>query len=85
MVLELRMSVALEGDETVIRVGGDLANEDRPAAERYAGLTLYVDSPGKIRLLASDGSTIPFRDNGPDAAGRRSISVPWPRLRFPDP
>ncbi|HTM57085.1 MAG TPA: hypothetical protein VL123_01580 [Candidatus Udaeobacter sp.] len=85
MVIELTISLEQEGDVTVIRVGGDLANEGEPPAARYAGLTLLVDSPGKIKLITRDGSAIPFRDHGPTATAGRTLSVPWPRLRFPDP
>ena len=84
MILELQISVARERDQTVIRLGGDLANPRSAPAERYAGLTLEVDSISNLRLVTREGAAVPFRANPPDGDQGASISVPWPRLSFPE-
>lgn len=58
----------------------------RRACERSggAGLTFYVQSPGP-HVVVLNGSRIEgIRVNGPDETGRCSVSLPLPRLDFPD-
>ena len=48
------------------------------------GLTFYVDEPERTRLTIN-GKYVPnVRRNVPDHTGRKSVSLPWRRLEFPE-
>jgi len=47
------------------------------------GLTIYTPEPESARVLIDGGEVADLRRNRPDHTGRRSISLPWPRLEFP--
>jgi len=52
-------------------------------ASDLAGLTFYVSDPS-ITCVAVDGREITVLErNDPDHMGRASVSLPWPRLEFP--
>jgi hypothetical protein len=60
---------------------------DLPAPEPAAsldGLTLYVADPDRTRLRVGGREVTGLVRNPPDHTGRPSVSVPWPRLEFPD-
>jgi hypothetical protein len=84
MKLGLDLSVAASEGTVTVRLAGATAHPDAPAERRYAGLTLRVADPAKLRLQAEDGGAIPFRVDPPDESGRPCVSIAWPRLRFPD-
>ncbi len=48
------------------------------------GLTLYTQDPQRISLCVGDTPMPGLRCNPPDESGRRSVSLGWPSLRFPD-
>ncbi len=70
--------IDLTCDCAEIDCGGDLARSD------LAGLTFYVPD-SEVARLTINGREVPgLRRNGPDHTGRRSVSVPWERLEFPN-
>lgn len=48
------------------------------------GMTFYVDDPEKTRLIYGEEEILNLRKNPPDATSRRSVSIPWIPLRFPE-
>jgi hypothetical protein len=48
------------------------------------GLTVYTPDPNRTRLMFNGEELATLCRNGPDHVGRRSVSLPWPRLEFPD-
>lgn len=48
-----------------------------------SGLTFYVSDAAVTRLTIEGREVQDIRRNGPDHTGRPSVSLPWPRLRFP--
>ena len=62
---------------TVDRNGG-LADSD------LDGLTFYVPDPDAIRITFNGRDVPQLRSNPADHTGRRSVSLPWPSLEFPD-
>ena len=59
----------------------------RPRARRAApldGLTFYVDTNQPWSLAVDEVAAENLTVNPPDHTGRTSISVPWPRLNFPE-
>jgi len=49
-----------------------------------AGLTFYVPDPQRVSI-AIDGKRIEnLRRNASDYTGRPSVSIPWPKLEFPE-
>ncbi len=48
------------------------------------GLTFYVDDPGRTRVFIDDTEVLGLLHHPPDSTGRPSVSLPWPRLSFPD-
>ena len=71
------------GDVTTIRVQ-PIDGSHPLTPHRLEGVTFYVPSGGRVRVLC-DGADISdwFVRNPPDAAGRASVSIPWRRLEFP--
>jgi len=49
-----------------------------------SGLTFYVDSPEQTRVTLNNRDVLAVQRNGPDHTGRCSVSIPWPRLEFPE-
>ena len=73
-------SLAREGDwfTLALRTAGDDGRRSD-----LDGLTVYVPDPERTRVLV-DGHHVPgVRVHPPDHTGRRSVSLPWPRLDFP--
>jgi hypothetical protein len=58
--------------------GGDLSASD------LDGLTFYVPEPAATRITVNGREVPHLLRNGPDQTGRRSVSLPWRRLEFPD-
>jgi hypothetical protein len=48
------------------------------------GLTFYVPDPQRASVLVGGREVTELSRNPPDDTGRPSVSLPWPRLRFPD-
>jgi hypothetical protein len=47
------------------------------------GLTFYVSDPEATRVTLDGRQVTVLHHNDPDHTGRRSVSLPWPRLEFP--
>ncbi len=61
----------------------DAGSSDGLSVNDLNGLTFYVPDP-EVTNLTIDGQEVPnIRRNPPDHTGRRSVSLPWPRLEFP--
>lgn len=50
-----------------------------------AGLTFYTPDPRRTRVFIDGEAVENLVLNGPDATGRRSVSLRWTRLEFPSP
>jgi hypothetical protein len=48
------------------------------------GLTFYVPEPESARVTVNGHEVAGILRNPPDHTGRPSVSLPWPRLEFPD-
>ena len=48
------------------------------------GMTFYVDDPEKTRVFCGEEEMLNLRRNPPDATSRRSVSIPWILLSFPE-
>jgi hypothetical protein len=60
------------------RVPGGLSRAD------LDGLTFYVSDPGTTRMTINGREAKNIRQNPPDHTGRRSVSLLWPLLEFPE-
>jgi len=49
-----------------------------------SGMTFYVPKASSAGLTVNGREAADVVRNGPDHTGRESISLPWPRLTFPD-
>jgi hypothetical protein len=47
------------------------------------GLTVYVSDPDRVALAVNGTPAPSLLRNPPDHTGRASVSLPWPRLRYP--
>jgi hypothetical protein len=47
------------------------------------GLTIYVPTAARPRVTLNDIEAPDAKLNAPDETGRSSVSLPWPRLRYP--
>jgi len=47
------------------------------------GITFYVPNPGMTHVMLNGHEVLAVRRNEPDQTGRRSVTIPWPRLEFP--
>ena len=73
--------------ETVVNVStGDGAGgcASALADSDFDGLTVYTPDPDRTRLRLNGKVLHTVIRNGPDHTGRSSVSLPWPRLEFPD-
>ena len=48
------------------------------------GLTLYVPEPARTRVSVDRDEVDDLQRNPADHSGRPSVSLPWPKLEFPD-
>lgn len=48
-----------------------------------SGLTVYVPSANSYQVTVNGRAVTSFTTNPPDETGRPTVSLPWPRLRFP--
>ena len=74
-----------EGYRFALRRSGlqlETASPSRPG--ELAGLTVYTEDPERTRVTLGGEEVTALRRNGPDHMGRRSVSLPWPNLEFPD-
>jgi hypothetical protein len=79
------VSTRLEGDVVHVDLTGRPQEPHPRLDEELEGLTLYVSDPRRTRVTVG-GEPIPhLQHNGPDHTGRPSVSIPWTRLRFPEP
>ncbi len=67
-----------EGKGTEIHLDSPFAEED------LQGLTFYVDDPELTRLFINGSPFCELVANPADASGRRSVSIPWRPLVFPE-
>jgi hypothetical protein len=85
-VREVAFSVTHDGGILRINLetqrGGPLHNDPLPARD-LDGLTFYVPDPRVCRILLNGEDVRETVCNPPDHTGRPSISMPWPRLKFP--
>jgi hypothetical protein len=49
-----------------------------------AGLTFYVPAKCRVRVLVDEREATDVQHNAPDDSERPSVSIPWPRLAFPN-
>lgn len=53
-------------------------------ADSLQGLTLYTDNPDQTHVAVRGVEIRGIESNGPDHTGRRSVTVPWRSLAFPN-
>lgn len=74
----LRLLMSMKGEHLVIDV---LTNENE---NNLAGLTIYTPDPGKTHIKINGGEIKKLQYNAPDHTGHPTVSLPWPRLAFPE-
>lgn len=85
VVREVAISVSGDPSSLCIDLTVRAKQAERPLQDAdLAGLTIYVPNPSATRVVLNGHQITPFRRNGPDETGRRSISLPWERLEFPN-
>ncbi len=86
----LKLSVAvnfldwelLTSDDSIfIKIKG-VKGIGKPDKSFYDGLTFYTPSPERTEIFIY-GKRTEKVNNPPDESGRRSVSIPWKRLKFP--
>jgi hypothetical protein len=50
-----------------------------------SGVTFYASDPQHTRLIVDGQEVSEVQCNPPDHTGCSSVSLPWPRLMFPNP
>ena len=73
--IELTMSGDAGMQKVQIRSG-------RLKPEDLQGLTFYCDDPDRVSVVI-DATSVPTEMNPADHTGRRSVSLPWKRLEYP--
>jgi hypothetical protein len=67
------------------RVSIDVTSASRAEDDRaLAGLTFYIKNPSRTTLTIDGRREVAVCQNPKDSSGRASVSVPWPRLAFPE-
>jgi len=56
----------------------------RPSVADLKGLTFYVPHPERTRVVVAGREVTNLLRNRPDHTERPSVSLPWPRLEFPE-
>ena len=80
-VEQIRLSTSVSGDVLLLDVevpGG------REQLADLQGLTFYVPDPSRTRLRLNGCEVVRLQHNPADDTGRRSVTVPWRRLEFPE-
>ena len=81
---ELRLAVARENDcWTAHLTVPERAGTGPGGVSDLDGITVYVPDAGRARLVVNGREVGRVRRNPPDQTGRPSLSLPWPRLSFP--
>ena len=75
---ELNFTTEKVDDEVRIHLSTTYNNED------LSGLTWYVDDPEKVSLYINEQKYTNLQKNPIDQTGRKSISIQWSKLIFPD-
>ena len=78
----LRPSAERDGLRIDVTVAGE-SGQPSLGLPDLEGLTVYVADPARTRVLLDGREVTELRRNGPDHTGRRSVSVPWRPLEFP--
>jgi hypothetical protein len=83
---DLRVEAARTDERWTVSVttGAPPAASSRSGVSDLDGLTVYVPDPARTRLIVDGRERSDARANPPDHTGRPSLSLPWPRLEFPD-
>ena len=84
---EVRFKTSCDADGLRIDVGTKSRGSERieePTAFDFAGLTFYVPEPERTTININGRNVPTLRVNAADHTGRRSVSLPWPRLEFPN-
>ena len=75
---DLQLSASMKGEHLAI----DLLRKENE--KDLAGLTIYTPDPEKTHITINGCEIRNLRHNAPDQNGQPSISLPWPRLAFPE-
>jgi hypothetical protein len=84
---EVKLSAAQHGTTLCLELSTGATGSviPRPLSVRdFDGLTFYVSNPEATRITIDGREVANIVRNPPDHTGRRSISLSWPRLEFPD-
>ncbi len=88
MIQRVRVTTERQNGEHLVNINaanqGQFPNQPQIQKEDLAGLTIYVPDPERVRLRFNDNEPLTFTANAPDETGRKSISINYPRLDFPD-
>ncbi|MFH2050266.1 MAG: hypothetical protein ABIJ12_12565, partial [bacterium] len=76
-----------QNDDSVTIVIDNIKNDVEgnyiPAIDDLSGMTFYIPDNCKVAIRINN-DYIKFQSNPPDYKGRRSISIPFNKLKFPD-
>lgn len=75
---DLQLSASMKGEHPAVDV---LTKENE---KNLAGLTIYTPDPEKTRVIINGCEITNLQHNAPDQNGQSSVSLPWPRLAFPE-
>jgi len=86
LVHSIKWNHCIDNDRTLIKIDPELNNlgyHDILTGNDLQGITFYCDKPGKVKVLLGDRELHTVA-NDRDHTGRRSVSVPWRKLDYPD-
>jgi hypothetical protein len=79
--LSSAVAVSVVDDSNGTRIDLSVAPPATPS--QLAGVTLYVDDPEQCRITINGRERFELTRNAADETGRRSVSIPWTPLEFP--
>jgi hypothetical protein len=80
---EVVWSTAAGPDGAVIRIA-TRRQAGVAGSREVAGLAFYVDDASRASVFVDGQQVVRLQRNPPDHTGRASVSIPWPRLVFPE-
>jgi len=81
--IDYRCTCGEGGLKIDVRPRMEQASEHRLSPADLAGLTFYVSDRQPVRVEIDGAEVANARRNPPDHTGRPCVSLPWPKLEFP--
>ena len=78
---DVQRNVRCDGNSHTLTIS--LAGERSTSIDDLQGITVYCDNPERVAMSVNGTPVESLQINPPDETGRRSVSIPWRQLEFP--